>query len=323
MSWPRILGALFCMSAVAGPLLVWNRPAGTGAAGSGLRSLGVVERSWGRPGHRAGELDKPRAMAISGSDEIYLVDKTARIQVYDVDGSYQRGWTTPESRFGRPTGMSFSRDGLLMVADTHYNRVLFYRPDGTLVPERTLGGDTGPTAGRLGWVTDVVQDSRGQYYVSEYGDFDRIHKFSVTGEWLLEWGHHGSAPGEFARPQGLAIDSSDRLYVADACNHRIQVYDVSGESPQLLHVWGSPGAGLGELRYPYNLVLDGQGHLYIIEFGNHRVQKWTVDGQPLSSWGTMGRRSGELFNPWAVGLDSRGKLFVVDTYNNRVYRIRM
>ncbi len=210
-----------------------------------------------------------------------------------------------------------------MVADTHYYRILFYRPDGTWLPDRTLGGHLGEQPGEFGLVTDVVQDSAGCYYVAEYGDHDRIQKFTPDGKFLFQWGGHGSEPGQFMRPQNLAVDEQDRIWVADACNDRVQVFAASGSSAQLVRIWGQRGSQVGQLRYPYDLVLDGQGHVYVCEFGNHRVQKFTLEGQSLGTWGTRGRRPGELFNPWALVRDDRGRIHVLDTYNHRVQRIRL
>src|SRR5947208_2966005 len=80
-------------------------------------------------------------------------------------------------------------------------------------------GVQGTTPGRFGYPTDVVTDRAGNYYVSEYGENDRIQVFAPDGKtWLREWGGHGYAPGEFLRPRALAIDDQDRLYVADSCN---------------------------------------------------------------------------------------------------------
>jgi sugar lactone lactonase YvrE len=262
-------------------------------------------------------------MAIDAADELYIVDKTGRIQVFDREGHYLRGWQTPEFANGKPTGLSFDRSGLLMVADTHYYRILFYRPDGTLLPERTLGGQLGQRPGEFGLVTAVAQDSQGCYYVAEYGEYDRIQKFSPEGQFLLQWGGHGSQPGQFMRPQSLAVDEQDRIWVADACNDRIQVFQAHEKGAELVRIWGQRGTELGQLRYPYDLLLDGQGHLYVCEFGNHRVQKFTLDGRSLCSWGTRGRAPGELFNPWAIVQDRQGRLHVLDTYNHRVQRIRL
>src|SRR5262245_56971616 len=78
------------------------------------------ELVWGRHGVLPGELHRPRAAAIDGQDRIYVVDFTARIQVYDRDGNYLgRGWTTPDYRNGRPSGLSIDRDGNLLLCDSH------------------------------------------------------------------------------------------------------------------------------------------------------------------------------------------------------------
>ena len=281
------------------------------------------EQVWGRRGLTDGRFQKPRAMAIDAKDRLYIVDMTARIQVFDREGHFLHGWRMPEWEHGRPTGLTISNDGNLMVADTHYFRVVTFTPDGELLEDRTIGGTAGMNPGEFGFVTDAVQDSQGNYYVAEYGEFDRIQKFSADGQFLFQWGGHGAALGQFQRPQNLAIDENDLLWVADACNHRIQVFDANGDEARLVMHWGNEGTEPGQLRYPYDLVFDDEGHLYISEFGNHRVQKFRRDGTFVSAWGMQGREPGQLHSPWALVRDSQRRLHVLDTYNHRVQRIKL
>lgn len=257
-------------------------------------------------------------MAIDAEDNLYLVDMTARIQVFSPDGEFLRGWQTPTHENGRPTGLTIDRRGRLLVADTHYFQVLIYSPEGKLLDK--LGGVEGHRPGEFGLVTDAVEDSKGNMYVAEYGEYDRIQKFDPQGKFLLEWGGHGSQPGQFVRPQNLAIDELDRVWVVDACNHRIQVFDGGGK---LLSMWGLQGSAPGELYYPYDLAFDQQGNLYVCEYGNHRVQKFTRSGESLGCWGKHGRGPGELHNPWAIVCDRRGRIHVLDTNNHRVQRVVM
>jgi DNA-binding beta-propeller fold protein YncE len=293
-------------------------------SGSSLSGgAGRLDLVWGERGISDGQLQKPRAIAIDGSDRIYIVDMTARIQVFTPDGQFLRGWQTPQFANGKPSGLTIDGSGNLLVADTHYFRVLTYSPDGDLLAERTIGGTQGHQPGRFGFVTDAVRDSLGNCYVGEYGEYDRIQKFSPEGEFLFQWGGHGSEPSQFVRPQNLAIDDQDQVWVADACNHRIQVFDARQQPVRLVDIWGTPGDQPGQLRYPYDLALDGRGHVYVCEFGNSRVQKFTLDGQFVGSWGAIGREPGQLYNPWALDIDSRGRVHVVDTNNHRVQRIRL
>jgi hypothetical protein len=280
--------------------------------------IGLLEKVWGRQGISDGRLQRPRAITIDDADNLFIVDMTARIQVFTPEGQFVRGWSTPDHEHGRPTGLGMDRRGNILVADTHYYQLLIYSPYGELLQK--IGGEHGPEPGQYGFVTDAVQDAAGYYYISEYGDNDRIHKVAPDGQQVVEWGGHGSEPGQFSRPQALALDAQEHLWVADACNHRIQVFDTAGK---LLAMWGQQGSQLGQLSYPYGIALDGKGHIYVCEYGNHRVQKLTLDGQSLGAWGTEGRAEGELYNPWSLALDHQGRLHVLDTYSHRVQRVTL
>lgn len=282
------------------------------------QTAGVPDKVWGKLGIGDGQFSKPRAVAIDQDDRLYIVDMTARIQVFDADGNFIRAWQTPVHVNGRPTGLTFDRrENHLLVADTHYYRVLQYTPEGKLLEERTIGGRMGPGPGEFGFVTDAVRDADGNYFVGEYGEYDRIQKFTPDGTYVLEWGGHGSEPGQFQRPQHLEFDAAGQLWVSDSCNHRIQVFDRAGK---LITMWGEAGEAPGQLRYPYCLNLDSKGHVYVCEYGNSRVQKFTREGKLLASWGTFGRKPGQLNNPWSTVLDSRGRCHVLDSMNHRVQR---
>jgi DNA-binding beta-propeller fold protein YncE len=274
------------------------------------------ELVWGRRGTQAGDLVRPRAIAIDARDRIYVVDFTARIQVYDRDGRYLTGWITPDYRKGRPSGLSIDRDGNLLVSDSHYNCFRVYSADG--VELRKYGGRAGNGPGELGYVSDVVQDADGFFYVAEFGENQRITKLDAQGKFVQSWGSPGTGPGQFQRARALALGPDGLLYVADSCNHRVQVFTRDGD---LVRLWGSPGSGPGELSYPYDVAFGPGGLLYVVEMGNNRVQKFTPQGEPRGCWGGPGREPGRLHNPWALAVDSKGRVHVVDTENHRVQRI--
>ncbi len=276
---------------------------------------------WGRRGLSEGRLMKPRAMVIDPLDQLYIVDMTGRIQVFDRDGTYLRGWRTPIITQGKPTGLGLARDGSLLVADTHYFRVLFYSPDGKLDETRTIGGEHGDAPGQFHFVTDVAENAEGHLFVGQYGQVDRIQEFAPDGAFIRYWGTQGSAPNEFSRPQGLIFDREGLLWILDACNHRIQIFDVATEgTPKLVDVWGEPGAAIGQLQYPYGIDFDQDGTVLVAEFGNHRVQRFSRTGEPLEVWGQVGNSPGQFNSPWALGIDSKRSLHVLDTMNHRVQR---
>jgi DNA-binding beta-propeller fold protein YncE len=281
------------------------------------RTHELPERVWGRRGIQDGDFVRPRAVAIDAHDHLYIVDYTARIQVFDRDGNFlNRCWTTPDYRNGRPSGLSIDRDGNLICSDSHYHCFRIYSPDG--VELRRFGGQAGTQPGQLGYVSDVVQDGDGCYYVAEFGENQRITKLDADGKFIKCWGSAGTEPGQFGRARALALGPDGNLYVADACNHRIQVFTREGA---LVDCWGRPGPEPGELSYPYDLAFGPHGELYVIEYGNHRVQKFTARGESLGCWGGPGREPGRLYSPWALAVDSRGKVHVIDSENHRVQRI--
>lgn len=278
---------------------------------------GQPELVWGKRGVQNGDMVRPRAIAIDTHDRLYIVDFTARIQVYDREGRYLGPtWTTPDYRKGRPSGLSIDRAGNLIVSDSHYNCFRIYSLEG--VELRRFGGEGGSAPGQLGYVSDVVQDEDGNYYIAEFGENQRISKFDREGSFLCCWGSAGSEPGQFSRARALALGPDGNLYVADACNDRIQVFSREGT---LLRYWGGAGSALGELKYPYDLAFNKDGVLYVVENGNNRVQKFTTAGEPLGCWGGPGHAPGQLHNPWALAIDSRGRVHVVDTENHRIQRI--
>jgi DNA-binding beta-propeller fold protein YncE len=278
-----------------------------------------VESVWGIHGTKDGWLHKPRVAAFDAEDELYLADLTDRIQVFDRDGTFLRSWRMPGLNVDGPSGLTVDRYGRVLVADTHFYRVMIYDRQGRLLMQ--LGdGIQGTTPGRFGYCTDVVIDRAGNFYVAEYGENDRIQVFSPEGKWLREWGGHGYEPGQFLRPRALAIDEQDRIYVADSCSHRIQVFDTSGK---LLRLWGKRGTAPGEMSYPYDISLGPDGNLYVCEYGNSRVQKFTKEGRSLGIWGSPGRGHGQLNNPWALAVDGEGAVSVVDSNNHRVQRFRL
>lgn len=278
---------------------------------------------WGRRGLSEGRLMKPRAVTIDEKDQLYVVDMTGRIQVFDSEGVYLRGWRTPAIEQGKPLGLTIGMDGSVIVADTHYFRVLFYSRDGVLDETRTIGGVNGDEPGQFQFVTDVIQAPNGHFYIGHYGQSDMIQEFDPTGQFVRRWGTQGSEPGQFSRPQTLLLDKSGLLWVADACNHRIQVFSLEGKEPKLERIWGSPGAEPGQLQYPYGMDFDIDGTLLIVEFGNHRVQRFTPEGKSLEMWGSAGKVPGQFTNPWALIIDSKRQLHVLDSMNHRVQRFHL
>jgi DNA-binding beta-propeller fold protein YncE len=262
-----------------------------------------------------GQVVYPRGISYSKTDDSYwVVDRLARIQHIDHTGKFLNGWRLKDFSQGKPVGLTAGPDGNLWIPDTHYSRVLvFDAKTGQLVKKF---GEHGREPGQFVFPSDIAFDAKGNVFVSEFGDNDRIQVFDPnTLELLYSFGRFGAGPGEFSRPQSMVIDG-ETLYVTDACNHRIQVFKTDGT---FVRSMGKIGSDLGEFRFPYGLDMDSKGRLVVCEFGNNRVQ--LVDkqtGKGLAQWGTGGRELGQLAYPWGVAVDKHDRVVAVDAGNNRL-----
>ena len=279
----------------------------------------------GRRGAGAGELNKPRSLAIDRDDNLYVVDMTGRVQKFSPQGKFLLLWQMPQTDKGKPKGMCRDAEGNIVVLEPHYSRVNHFTPEGKLVHQ---WGTHGANRGELAFPRSVAVNSRGEIFVSEYGITERVQSFTREGIVLTEpptpsprfvrhFGTAGAAPGEFNRAEGLGIDSQDRIYVADSCNHRVQIFSPEG---RFLATYGKPGSAPGEMSYPYDVRIDPQGFQYVCEFGNSRIQIFDPQHRLVEVLGGPGSAPGKMNNPWAIALDSRGNLYVADAGNHRVLK---
>ena len=269
---------------------------------------------FGSAGAIPGRFDYPRAIALdSNRSEIVVIDKSARVQRFDLDGKYVGGWRMPKWENGKPTGVAVARDGRIYVADTHYHRVAVFDEKGR---ELFAFGSYGEEPGQFIYPTDVAFGPEGTLFVAEYGGNDRIQVFDKDGGFLREFGSMGPAIDQFSRPQGIVWDDDlGELFIADAINHRIVVSDQFGAVKRVL---GGAGRDAGRFAYPYDLALLGDGSLVVVEFGNNRIQRIdAADGSCLGLWGGTGREAGRLRYPWGIDAGD-GVLAVLDSGNSRV-----
>jgi ABC-type Fe3+ transport system permease subunit/DNA-binding beta-propeller fold protein YncE len=269
----------------------------------------------GRRGNGAGEFNKPRSLAVDGQDNLYVVDMTGRVQKFSPAGQYLLSWQMPQTDKGKPKGMIADKEGNIIVVEPHYNRLNYHRPDGSLAFQ---WGKQGTNAGELAFPRGVAVNSAGEVYVSEYGLAERVQRFTPRGTQLLSMiGDEGESPAHFRRAEGIGIDAQDRLFVADSCNHRIQVFTRDGK---FVREHGKPGGAQGELSYPYDVRVDRAGYEFVCEFGNSRVQIFDGDGKTVEILGGAGGEPEKMNNPWAICLDSKGNLYVADSGNHRVQK---
>jgi uncharacterized protein (TIGR03663 family) len=137
------------------------------------------------------------------------------------------------------------------------------------------------------------------------------------------FGSAGGGSGQLNTPKGVAVDGEGDVYVADAHNHRIQVFDANGA---FLRQWGTEGNQPGQFKEPWGVTMGPDGDVYVADTWNHRVQVFDDRGQLKKIWGTFGEvkdpmASQELlYGPRDLVVDEEGYLYITDTGNKRVVK---
>lgn len=269
----------------------------------------------GGRGTGPGRLLKPRSVAVDGNGNLFVVDMTGRVQRFDREGRFEALWQMPETDRGKAKGMAFGPGGELWLVEPHYHRVNRFDPQGQLLGQ---WGEHGTGPGQFWFPRAIAAGVDGDCFVSEYGVVERVQRFRADGSRFLgSFGQPGNRAGEFNRAEGIGTDLQGRVYVADSCNHRIQVFDPTG---RWLRAHGAPGQGPGEFSYPYDVRIDPSGRQFVCEFGNSRVQVLDAHDRPEEILGGPGSGPDRMNNPWSLCLGAQGDLYVADAQNHRVLR---
>jgi tripartite motif-containing protein 71 len=275
-------------------------------------------------GQRAeGVLRFPEAVAVDTQGNVYVADQLSYVvQKFTAGGVFETQWGSygaGPGQFGPIGGLATDAAGNVYVVDSSHNRIEKFSPSGTLI---TTWGHHGSELGQFdfGSSENYTQPPGGgiavagdHVYVADSGN-NRIERFNLEGGEPLTWGTHGSEPGEFSYPRGVAANESE-VIVSDDDNHRVEKFSTEGAFEAEA---GSQGNGPGQFAFPYGVALDGAGNVYVADDSNDRVVKLTAQLQFAGAWGDFGSKPGQLAFPRALASDPAGDTYVADTANDRI-----
>jgi phage tail-like protein len=116
-------------------------------------------------------------------------------------------------------------------------------------------------------------------------------------------GGQGATPTRFAEPSGLLVHPHRHaLYVADAGNARIQVFDLG--TLALAQI-------LSGFTRPVSIAADDAGAIYVVDTKARRVDQLTIAGDVVGAFWARVRESGAVHDPVAVACDGP-HVFVLD-----------
>ena len=283
----------------------------------------------------------------------YVIGSSSSSFIYTVAGHENPGYGGDGSQatsadMNSPTSAVVDTAGNLYIADTS-NNVVRRVAAGTGVITTVAGtgtagytGDGGPaTSAQLTSPWGLALDGAGNLYIADTYN-NRIRKVAAgsgivstyAGNGTLTYsGDNGPAMSAgISYPEGIAIDASGNLYIAESGSQHIRkvasstgtITTVAGNG-QYGYTGDGGAAASAKLGGPTGVAIDVAGNLYIADSNNNVVRKvtagtgiiTTVAGTGTAGYtGDGGPATGaKLYRPFGVAVDTLGNLYIADSYN--------
>ncbi|HEX4232180.1 MAG TPA: hypothetical protein VHZ07_26165 [Bryobacteraceae bacterium] len=310
----------------------------TGFAGDG----GSATSAW---------FNAPQAIALDTAGNLYIADsgnnRVRRVGLggiittvagNGISGYSGDGAAAVNSEIANPTGLAFDQNGNLYIADNGNNAIRRITADGLIA---TVARIEAPVGLAIDGAGKLYTASGGLLYVLTLGGAPTVLAGGGNGcgqqTDILGDGCQATA-AILDSPEGIAIDSTGNVYIADSYDNRIRkvsggiISTVAGGSSLCPQNSNSVGDGCPATSATLGIVagvaVDSSGNLFIAD-GNNRIREVTggiistIAGSAVNSnVGDGGIATGaQLQFPFGVALDSAGDLFVSDTYDGRIRQV--
>jgi len=221
-----------------------------------------------------------------------------------------------EAHFGWINGVAVDDDDRLFVSDGKLHRVLVFSPQRQVIAQINEGlvdpvGLAIDTENRFLYVADTQQD---QVIVFDADSLKELRRIGTGGKdhWL-------TSPGNFAGPQGLAVDKDGNLYVTDTMNNRVEIFDADGT---YVKEFGRHCDGPGCFARPKGIAIDSDGHVWVADEMNDTLQVFNDQGQLLTYLGGHGHFPGQFEALVGVAIDKQNRVFTTEQYPGRLQMFR-
>jgi len=239
--------------------------------------------------------DQVTAVADPGLGAVHLFDHQKR--------TYRLLKAADGSELSSPVGVALG-ENRLFVADSALNRVFVLDLRLRLIRE----------VGEFARPTGLAYDDQLKHLFVADTLAHNVSEFDNDGNLVRIIGKRGNANGQFNRPTHLAV-SSNRLFVNDNMNFRVQVFDVS-TGAHLASI-GEHGNSTGYLAQPKGLALSFDDQVFIAESVSNIIQVFSSSGEFLLDFGGEGVAPGQFSFPAGLAIHNN-LLYVADSGNRRI-----
>ncbi|WP_234125051.1 X2-like carbohydrate binding domain-containing protein [Clostridium hydrogenum] len=336
--------------------------AGTGVSGySGDNGLAT-----------SAKLGYPTGVAVDSSENVYIADTNNNVirkidhatgNISTIAGTGTSGYSGDNSlatsaKLRNPEGVAVDSSGNIYVADV-YNQAIRkidhstgnistiagtgvggYSGDGGLATSATLKNPSGVAVGSSGNV--YIADTNNSVIRKIDHSTGNISTIAGTGASGYSGDNSLATSAKLKNPVGIAVDSSENIYVSDVYNQAIRKIDHATGNISTIAGTGAGGysgnnglATSATLNYPMGVAVDNSGNVYIADSSNNAVREidhttgnistivgTTKDVPAIAYSGDGGlATSAALSNPMGVVADSSGNVYIADSGNNAVRKI--
>lgn len=264
------------------------------------------------------QLVGPYGIAVDSAGLVYVADqKVGAIFIFNTETRETRlirnGY---EAHFGWINGLAIDDDDRLFVSDGKLHRIFIFNAKHELQEQITEGlvdpvGLALDTENRFLYVADTQQD---QVLVYDADTLKLLRRIGTGGK-----NHFLTTPGDFAGPQGVAVDKEGNLYVTDTLNDRVEIFDADGE---FISTFGKNGDGPGSFARPKGIAVDGDGHIWVADEMEDRLQAFNQQGQLLMYMGGHGQYPGQFKALVGVAIDKQNRVFTTEQFPGRLQMFR-
>lgn len=207
-------------------------------------------------------------------------------------------------------------------------------------------GDNGvATSAEIANPSQIATDRNGNTYIADYTNavVRKIDRYGIistfAGNGVIGFsGDGGSAlSAQLSHPSGIAVDSSNNVYISDFNNHVVRKVDaitgiittVAGNGAHSYTGDGGPATS-ASLFYPMGLSFDNENNLHITDYLHSVIRKVDASGiiSTVAGNGTTaytgdgsGATSASLNYPRSICFDRSGNMYIADYDNNVVRKV--
>jgi uncharacterized protein (TIGR03437 family) len=293
----------------------------------------------------AAALPYPEGIAVDAAGNLY-VGTSARLckiiggRLRTIAGNGTGGYSgdhgaARDAEIHTPTGIVLDGQGNVFFSDSQSSVVRRIGTDGIITTVAGTGtpgysGEGLATSAQLSTPEGLALDSKGNLYIADrYNNRVRrvapggiITTFAGTGEPGTGGTSNDATKSKLFQPEGVAVDSNDNVYIADASNSLLKMVEPSG----VIHTFSLPITSLNDvavspagwvaapdfLQSVINRIMWGDSGSVSVVAGIVRTSALGDHGPATSAF---------LVEPWGLAADPAGDWYIADSGDQRLRRI--